>query len=69
MLFSVDPLRSRCFVLLYRTRCFPGVLFVAVREIARCIISFAMVINTSFVQLCYGEDKVLSRVLQTTMGK
>jgi hypothetical protein len=57
-------------VLLYRTRCFPGVLFVAVREIARCIISFAMAINTSFVQLCccyYGEDKVLGRVLQTTM--
>jgi hypothetical protein len=35
---------------------FPGVLFVVVREIARCIISCAMAINTSFVQLCcYGE--------------
>ena len=45
-------------------------LFVAVREIARCIISFAMAINTSFVQLCCyvrGEDKVLGHVLQTTM--
>jgi len=58
-------------VLLYFTRYFPGILFEAVREIARCIISFTMTINASFVQLCCkvrGQSSALQKTRVSKIG-
>ena len=45
-------------MLLYRMRRFPSVLFVAVREIARCIISFAMAITVIHLLFnCIAADE------------